>query len=94
MKEIEIRFISLPSAMQLQDQLAPNAPRSIIERYRAQQWRILQAQRKAAVIAAEVLRPNDFRRIKQDFQMVLRDAREKFENQAVAIFSEKCTKGL
>lgn len=94
----EIKFIALPSATQLADWMVDNGresqSRALISRYRAQQWRIVQAQRKAATMAAQVMRYNQWRDVNQKYRDRLRDAREKYEDECVSIFSETCTKGL
>lgn len=94
----EIKFLALPTASQLERQMRdedhPIKSRSIIERYRLQQWRILQAQRKCAVIAVEIMRPQDFRRIHSEYQQAMRDLRARYEDNCVQVFSEKCERGL
>jgi hypothetical protein len=99
--EQEIKFIALPTAKQLELMLEDRGQYPVgkeelpvVQRYRAQQWRIVQAQRKAAAIAAEVIRPNEFKDVYWKYRQRVRDARSQFEDECVAIFSEICTKGL
>ncbi len=99
---MEIKFIALPRRQNLEDMLRDQGRTergqkqepNVLHRYDAACWRIQQAQRKAACIAAEVMRPNDFRHAQMDYREQVRHARQKFEDNCVAIFSETCTKGL
>lgn len=100
--EQEIKFIALPRESDLRrmledrgqaDKYADRDP-SVIQRYRRQLWKLHLAQRSAAVIAVEVMRPHEFRDIKQKRDDRMRAIREQFESECLAVFSETCTKGL
>ncbi|MGH7931015.1 MAG: hypothetical protein ACREQV_24855 [Candidatus Binatia bacterium] len=95
----EIKFIALPSVRQLQDQLSrlagePVENSAILSRYRDAQYRIVFAQRKAAVIACEAFQHRVFEKHQLEYRMRVREARQHFEQACVDSFSETCTKGL
>lgn len=95
----EVRYTSLPSVEDLKQAQARNGQftndeNPQIRRYEQVLWRLQYHQRKAAVIAAEVVRPQDMRGPKQDYRVACQMAREKYEQAALAVFSEVCTKGL
>lgn len=95
----EIKFISLPSQADLKQNLqgsytpVPNQEK-LLSRYEHAQFGIMTAQRKAAVIAAEIMRPKDFKNVRYEYLDKCRVARVKFEKDCVDIFSELCTQGM
>lgn len=90
---MEIKFISLPSIRDLQ-RAEPDLNETKLRNYEAAQFRIMMAQRKAAVIAAEILRPDELRHHRMVYRDACAKARSEFEDKAVGIFSETCTRGL
>ena len=95
--EQEIKFISLPGYHQLEAAIErPVEPRHMqkLQSYSGALHRIKEAQRQAAVIAAELLRPQDLYEAKAERRRAVEEARKKYQDAAVAVFSETCTKGL
>lgn len=102
---MEVKFIALPSTEQLrqhtgmlkdhhEDAGVFKCLDATLSRYEQAQWRIYHAQRKAAVIAAEILRPRDMEGPRLEKQHAMQMARAKYEDAALAVFSDTCTKGL
>lgn len=98
-QDMEIKYIALPSVEQVkraQSQASSTIgdPDRSMRRYENAIWRMQFQQRKAAVIAAEIMRPQDMREPRHQYRTEVMMAREKYEQAALAVFSEVCTKGL
>ena len=83
----EIRYTALPSVEDLKQAQVRNGQftnddNPALKRYEVALWRLQFHQRKAAVIAAEVARPQDMRQPKHDYRTAVMMAREKYEEAA------------
>jgi hypothetical protein len=87
----EVNFLALPSLDQLKRAGMTEAQAGA---YRTAQWRIRQAQESCAVVAAEILRPQDVTDAKHELREAMYTARRKYREHCLSVFSEKCTKGL
>lgn len=96
---MEVNYIALPSVEDVKRAQAragqfTNDENPTLRRYEAALWRIHHQQRKAAVIAAEIIRPQDMRGPKDAYRAAVSVARDTYEQAALKVFSERCTKGL
>lgn len=95
----EVKFLRLPSMLELEREAERTMegrllPAALKNRYRSAQWQIYRAQRKAAVVAVEVCRPQQARELKMERKFKLERINQEFEDACVEQFSEYCTKGL
>jgi hypothetical protein len=98
-KDYDIKFTSLPSTDQVVSGMSDQGRshqqiERLAETYRNAMFRIQEAQKLAAVIAVQALRPGDWNEINQTRKAMIREANEQARKRALEVFSDYCTRGL
>jgi hypothetical protein len=96
----EVTFIALPSARDIEaaferlEYYEKRRAGPVLDRYREAMWRIRRAQEQCAVVATQVLRPDDYRDAQREYRLKCDKARQERNTALLKVFSEKCTKGF
>ncbi len=98
-QDYDVKFTSLPGSEQVASSMADmgrsmEQTERLVRRYRFALHQIAEAQKTAAVIAVQALRPGDWESINHTRKEAIRAANEIARKQALDVFSDYCTRGL